>query len=204
MKRLILSILACLLLAAPALAFDGGEPWQLARMNPAVLGVGVACGPLGDRSDGSSEQVWGKTSASGYLAGSFSPSDSGSIHAVSVRLRDSGSPTETIQLAICTSGGGSPPKPTTSCTNADNVFSGTTGTFEWFEGLFSSGYNVAKDEMYFIRLFTSQADDTNYYRIEFNNDVAGFNTVLSSDGTTYSSIDSTAQFNYRVTTCQTW
>lgn len=47
MKRLILSILACLLLAAPALAFDGacqdGEPWQLARMNPAILG---AAGPV--------------------------------------------------------------------------------------------------------------------------------------------------------------
>lgn len=45
MKRLILSILACLLLAAPALAFDGacqdGEPWQLARMNPAVLGSAI-------------------------------------------------------------------------------------------------------------------------------------------------------------------
>lgn len=52
MKRLILSILACLLLAAPALAFDGacqdGEPWKLARMNPAVLGSGgsaAACVP---------------------------------------------------------------------------------------------------------------------------------------------------------------
>jgi len=43
MKRLCL-ILFVLLLAAPAMAFDGacqdGEPWQLARMNPAILGGG--------------------------------------------------------------------------------------------------------------------------------------------------------------------
>jgi len=64
MKRLILSILAFLLLAAPVMACDwintfdgkcsGGEPAQLARMNPAVLGAGVAsCTPSspGDNQD---------------------------------------------------------------------------------------------------------------------------------------------------------
>lgn len=69
MKRL-LTILAFLLLAAPALAcdvlntFDGAcydhQPVQLARMNPAILGSGViavACGTIGDETDYGSEHT---------------------------------------------------------------------------------------------------------------------------------------------------
>lgn len=105
MKRLILSILACLLLAAPAMAFDGacqdGEPWQLARMNPAVLGSGgsAACDTEND-----SELISQGSNASNaslstyYVAAPFTVTAGTYVTSYTIMLRDT---TATGNITTC-------------------------------------------------------------------------------------------------------
>lgn len=197
MRRLILAILISLSLCGSSYAFLQSDPGS--GGNPAP-----ACGSVGSHEDGTTVSTLGvATGTIHYVAGSFTTTAAGTIHEVQVQLRDAASPTEVIQLALCTSDGGTPPAPTGTCTNADETFSGTTGAFAWFAGNFAVGYAVNNATRYFIRLYTAQEDDTNYYFIQRNNDGTE-QYSNSADGSAWTSIDQSSQINFRATTCADW
>lgn len=212
MKRLILSILACLLLAAPALAFDGacqdGEPWQLARMSPAILGAsGGACVP--EDKDYRTTQAntavlsFYDTTTDRYCSVStFTSSSEYIAKSVSVSLKKTNTPTGLMRGLLCGVSDGDP----VSCVSSDNTIdvSTLTTSYVWYTFNFSSGYSISSGTQYFVGISGDTIHATNIVEWEaYSSDSDDKVMTNNASGCAGSWIhwDSTAQAYFKVNIC---
>lgn len=212
MKRL-LTILAFLLLAAPAMAFDGacqdGEPWQLARMNPAVLGAssGAACGALTTtRTDGTQRApVSYNTNNELYMASSFQATASGDIKTVYIWIKDEGTPSTLpayLYLYLC-AGNGTNPNAIGTCTQSTTTnVTDPGGTYVKKKYKFA-GFSITSGTEYWLIATSSYGSNnaTNAFVIQHNGSVTGDHIFDSPDGANWNTWDTTGQWNLEITSC---
>lgn len=147
MKRLILSILACLLLAAPALA---DEPVQLAWMNPAVLGSAAGGSAwFGVTAEGASNATADNKNI--YCRALDTPANSGTVSKISIYGSFTGT-TNDLKLGLYTDSGGEPSSLVGTETTFNNIGELSLG---WHE--FDVSYSVVGSTGYWICYINSES-----------------------------------------------
>lgn len=212
MKRLILSILAFLLLAAPALAFDGacqdGEPWQLARMNPAVLGASSGAADCTETDsyttrtygillgyDSSPDRWCGRTAFTASGTGTYT------VKNIQLQIKKVNSGAQTLTVSMCDSDGKS------NCVVWDDtisVASQGTGNDNWASVNDSSGKSLSNGTVYTIIVSSDAIDATNYFSLGYQGSTGSVD-IVSNDKSGCSGGWATQQtaavFNLKLNTC---
>ena len=155
-----------------------------------------SCGVTDSQETDSSNQNVGNTTNTQYAEGTFTANGNATIKTVSLFVKDVGSPTG-LTVALCTSSGGNP----ATCTDADAVLTGTSGTASWQHVNFTAGYAITASTVYHIRVYYP-TDAGNYYIVRYYNTVTGQNMKQSPDATTWTSIDLSSQIEFRLSTCE--
>lgn len=175
-----------------------------------VSGVSAACGTLGSQETAGSSRMFGTTTVN-YIAIEFTPSTSGVVHQMQVKLKDGGDPSANpVHLYICDSDGQATPAPTASCTEADNTVTAgngtnntTNGTANWKYFNFAAGVPVSTGTYYFIKVYSAQTNDTINYYID-NISTGSEQTSISQNGSAWTSVDASSTATFRITSCSSW
>lgn len=202
MKKLIFA-----LLLLPSLAWAG--EMEIARMNPYILGSSVpaACGDLmTERTDGTSNQVVSydtNTAKKLYQASTFTATASGDIRTVYIDIKDGGDPAGYLYMYACADNSGSPVAIGSCVQSTTTNITDPGGTYVQKKYSFAEGaFTVSASSTYWLVVTNSAGlDSTNFFYVECNSVVTGQKQQESGDGTTWSSIDSSAQWNMKITSC---
>lgn len=191
MKRIAIAFCLLLLLAMPVNAQEYDY----------VAGAGGAggCGVTDQQTTQATLLFLGYSADYAYTATNFTAAGNATIKTVSVNLTKTGSPTAAITVALCTDGTGKPG----TCTNADATIDGSTltGSYVYYDVKFAAGYALTASTVYYVRLYTTAANSSNYYRWGRNDAVTGYLTQNSADGASWTTGDSSAQGNFKLSTC---
>jgi hypothetical protein len=137
-----------------------------------------------------------------YLSIKFTAGANATLRTVVLQMStDNNAPDQDVVVALCTDNEGVP----NVCTNADAVMS-NPGVAGYKYLRWSAGYAITSSSVYHIRVYTAQDSDTNYYKLQYNNDVSGSSLLKSADGSSWSNYagDSSAQGLFELSECVTY
>lgn len=199
MKRIILYLLLSILIASPAFAGMG-----VVTMGGA--GSAAACQDLATaRTDGATNQNISDGTI-GMVSSAFTATATGTALTVYVNIKDFGTPPGYLYCYLCPSDGSAPASGTAldACVQSTTTNIGPPGGTAVDTKYKFTGYAISNTSVYHIVLNPSVAGDaSNYYIWMVNRAVTNAGGLdQDADGTpAWTSIDTSAQANFRITSC---
>jgi len=204
MKKLYKLSIILLILLFPAFAFAGGGA---TTMMMGTSGAAVAtCGDLATaRTDGDISQAI-SDGTTGMVSSAITATASGTALTVYVKISDVGTPPGYLYAYLCPSDGSNPASGTAldACVQSTTTNIGPPGASSVDVKYKFAGYSITNTSVYHIVLNPSVAGDaSNYYRWLCNRTATNTGGMdQDADGTpAWTSIDTSAQCNFRVTSC---
>jgi len=202
MKKL--SIISLLILLFPAFAFAGGA--STVMMAGSGGSVAPACSDLATaRTDGDISQAI-SDGTTGMVASAITATSSGTALTVYVKISDVGTPPGYLYAYLCPSDGSAPASGTAldACVQSTTTNIGPPGASSVDVKYKFAGYSITDTSVYHIVLNPSVGGDgSNYYRWLCNRTATNAGGMdQDADGTpAWTSIDTSAQCNFRITSC---
>lgn len=170
----------------------------------AAAGGTAACGVVASQTSISTDTYLGydTTLDRAYLASSFTASCTGTIYTLYVDMKKYGSAAQTITAYLCPDSSGHSAA-VASCTVADVTLDASTLTnllvAKKFN--FTTGFAVTESTKYWVQLVASVVDAGSYVGVSYYGTVDGQAVeVRDAEGSGWTSLDSSGQFVFSVTT----
>lgn len=138
----------------------------------------------------------GRNDEGRYLATSFEAGESYSLTQLDLLLLKSGSPTADVTAYIYSDSSGAPGTLLGTCTT--DLDSSTFGTSYGWETFDFSGVSLISSTDYFIVIYSTTEDSSNYVRWGANSSVSGETIQRTTDPIgTWGTVDTSGQSNFR-------